>query len=225
MSSGFEMKNLSGVILAAGYSSRMNTWKMELSIKGRPLLYYTLRPMLHLCSEIIVVGGYRIERLTELLEEICSTHSTGREKIRLVDNVEFQKGMFSSVKRGLQEAQEKSRGIFIMPGDMPFVSLDTYLKLSDMLGSQSNKDIIFPTALITMEDGTRRWKKGHPVLLRNNIRDLVIQNGNDAVFRDVLRPFNFDLCPVTDQGICFDIDDETDLEKALSYVENSYKYS
>lgn len=225
MSSGFGKKKLSGVILAAGYSSRMNTWKMELNIKGLPLLYYTMRPMLQLCSEIIVVGGYSIERLSELLEKIPGIDGTGREKIRLVKNDDFQKGMFSSVKRGLQETKENSQGIFIMPGDMPFVSLDTYRKLSDTLGSESGKDIVFPTTLITIDGGGVRWKKGHPVLIRNKVKDLIVQNSNDAIFRDVLKPFSFDLCPVGDQGICFDIDDETDLEKALSYAENSYKYS
>ncbi|MCU7513090.1 MAG: NTP transferase domain-containing protein, partial [Ignavibacteria bacterium] len=50
MVSGANKNKLSGVILAAGFSSRMNAWKMELNIKGRPLLYYTIRPMLEVCS-------------------------------------------------------------------------------------------------------------------------------------------------------------------------------
>ncbi|MGE5430863.1 MAG: nucleotidyltransferase family protein [Syntrophomonadaceae bacterium] len=225
MTSGFEKKRFSGIVLAAGFSSRMNTWKMELSIKGRPLLYYTLRPMLEVCTEIIVVGGYSIERLSELIESVCRTEGFEKENVRLVNNSDFRKGMFSSVRSGLREVNTDSDGIFIMPGDMPFVNLDTYRKLADLLDSENNKDIIFPAALVASADGGKRWKKGHPVLLRKRVKDLIIQNENEAVFRDVLKPFSYELCPVTDDGICFDIDDETDLEKALSYMENRYNYS
>ncbi|MGE5353444.1 MAG: nucleotidyltransferase family protein [Acidobacteriota bacterium] len=218
-------QKLSGVILAAGFSSRMNTWKMELKIKDRPLLYYTIRPMLEVCSEVIIVGGFSIEKLSELIGSISGAMGSEKEKIRLVKNEDFQKGMFSSVKRGLEETDLNSDGIFIMPGDMPFVRLDTYIKLSDLLASGSDKDIMFPATLINMEAGGVRWKKGHPVLLRGRIKDQIIRNENDAVFRDVLRPFSFELCTVGDEGICFDIDEEKDLEKALSYLDDSYKYS
>ncbi|MCU7491254.1 MAG: nucleotidyltransferase family protein [Ignavibacteria bacterium] len=225
MVSGANKNKLSGVILAAGFSSRMNAWKMELNIKGRPLLYYTIRPMLEVCSEVIIVGGYSIEKLSELIDQISRTLGPEKGKIRLVKNEDFRKGMFSSVKKGLQEVNDICDGIFIMPGDMPFVRLDTYKKLSALLSSENENDILFPTALINTEDGGTRWKKGHPVLLSGRVKDLIIKNDNDAVFRDVLRPFSFELCPVEDKGICFDIDDETDLEKALSYLDNSYKYS
>lgn len=225
MTSGVKKRKLTGVVLAAGFSSRMSRWKMEISIKGRPLLYYTLRPMLEVCESIIVVGGYSIERLSELVGDICTAEDTGKEKIRLIKNEDFQKGMFSSVKRGLEEVDASSEAVFIMPGDIPFVSLSTYMMLADLLEEKTDKDVIFPTALINLEGGGVRWKKGHPVLLRNSVRDAVIKNPNDAVFREVLKPFSFGLCPVDDEGICFDIDDETDLHNAHSFIESSYKYS
>lgn len=225
MNDGPKKNRLCGVVLAAGFSSRMSRWKMELEIKDRPLLYYTLSPMLKVCESIIIVGGYSIEKLSELLESICSSGGIQREKIRIVENERFQKGMFSSVKKGLLEAGGDFDGIFIMPGDMPFVRLDTYKKLATALDSDSAKNILFPTALISLPEGGLRWKKGHPVLIRGSLRELIIRNEDDAVFRDVLKPFSFDLCQVKDEGICFDIDDEADLNKALSYIEKNYKYS
>lgn len=225
MTSGIKKRKLTGIVLSAGFSSRMNRWKMEIGIKGRPLLYYTLRPMLEVCESIIVVGGYSIERLSELIGNISLSGDTEKEKIRLVKNEDFQKGMFSSVKRGLEEVDPASDAVFIMPGDIPFVSLSTYMRLIDRLEVKTDKDVIFPTTLINLDEGGVRSKKGHPVLLRNRVREAVIKNPGDAVFREVLKPFSFELCPVEDQGICFDIDDEKDLQNALTFVESSYKYS
>ncbi|HEX2865584.1 MAG TPA: NTP transferase domain-containing protein [Ignavibacteriales bacterium] len=224
MTSGVKKRKLTGVVLAAGFSSRMKGWKMEISIKGRPLLYYTLRPMLEVCENIIVVGGYSIERLSVLVGNICTAEDAGKEKIRLIKNEDFQKGMFSSVKSGLEVVDKSSEAVFIMPGDIPFVSLSTYTMLINLLEEKTDKDVIFPTTLINLEGGGVRWKKGHPVLLRNSVREAVINNPNEAVFREVLKPLSFELCPVSDGGICFDIDDETDLHHALSYIESSYKY-
>ena len=226
MISGSTKNKLVGVVLAAGFSSRMGKWKMELSIKGRPVIYYTIRPMLEVCESVIVVGGYSIERLSALLEKICLPGELQREKIKLVKNENFQKGMFSSVKKGLAAADGNSNGIFVMPGDMPFVSQDTYKKLADFMNQETGgKDVIFPTTLLSIEVDGMRWKKGHPVLLSNRVRELIMQNDDDAVFREVLWPFSFDLCPVCDEGICLDIDDDLDFEKALSYMEKNYKYS
>ncbi|MCU7494365.1 MAG: nucleotidyltransferase family protein [Ignavibacteria bacterium] len=217
-------KKLSGIVLAAGFSSRMNLWKMELVIKGRPLLFYTLRPMLEVCDEIVVVGGFNIGRLSALIDEICRLDRISREKIKLVENEEFPKGMFSSVKKGLGEVDHGCEGIFIMPGDVPFVKAGTYKKLLEMLESESGREVIFPGTLISMEEGNLRLKKGHPVLISGNIRSAILLNRSDAIFRDVLRPFSSGICQVEDEGICFDVDDEKGLKKALLYVENSYKY-
>ncbi|MDP1994901.1 MAG: nucleotidyltransferase family protein, partial [Ignavibacteria bacterium] len=59
----------SGILLAAGNSSRMNKWKIEIEIHNIPLLFHSLQKLTAVCDEVIVVGGCNFDRLVELIEK------------------------------------------------------------------------------------------------------------------------------------------------------------
>ncbi len=80
---------IDGVVLAAGFSSRAGVFKMELPLEGKTLIEHSIEGMHKICDKIIVVGGYRIEKLKEIFCEYS--------KVEVIFNENYQSGMFSSV--------------------------------------------------------------------------------------------------------------------------------
>ncbi len=84
---------IQGIILAGGFSRRAGTNKLTLNIGKETVIDKCVCGMYHLCSEIIVVGGYRIEEIKDILDKYS--------KVKLIYNSNYINGMFSSVKKGL----------------------------------------------------------------------------------------------------------------------------
>ncbi|MHA2494093.1 MAG: nucleotidyltransferase family protein [Candidatus Hodarchaeales archaeon] len=145
------------LILAAGSSSRFQSNKFLAVIDGIPLIHKTLMPFLELESRIkavyVVTGAYT-DDLKTLLREL---------NVKQLHNPLFSSGgMSSSVKIGishLQKDSRKIRGIFVHPGDIPFLETDDLLTMIDAF-ERSLKRIFIPTF------GERR---GHPLLIHMSI--------------------------------------------------------
>ena len=58
--------NFEGIILAAGYSSRMNEWKPAIKINNIPMIIHSIGPMLNVCDRVILVGGYNFDELKKI---------------------------------------------------------------------------------------------------------------------------------------------------------------
>jgi molybdenum cofactor cytidylyltransferase len=105
---------ISGIILAAGSSSRMpNQNKLLAKINGKTILESVLDTALMVdLSQVIVVLGSNAEQLSELLIDYPVT---------LVINDEWEKGMSSSIKTGVEKLEDEINGTMIILGDMPGV--------------------------------------------------------------------------------------------------------
>ena len=126
--------------------------------------------------------------------------------------------MFSSVKIGMLRADHSLDGIFVVPGDMPFIDVETYRTLVTAFVKNPQADLIAPGAVADfgVNKKPEAFKKGHPILIRKRICDSILQENDDAVLRDVLKKKSSTICPVGDEGILLDIDNEADLERANS---------
>lgn len=177
-----------GIILAAGSSSRAGCFKMELPLGDRTLIERSIEGMYNVCSRIIVVGGYRIERIRQLL----SSYS----KVEIVENKGWQAGMFSSVKAGVRHITTER--FFLLPADIPLVPQKVYDELVKHWA-----EIVIPSF-----DG----RKGHPILLsRTIISDILAEPGNSTL-RQVIQRKSCALVPVQDKHILQDIDSMSDYE-------------
>ncbi len=209
-----EKQDFEGLILAAGYSSRMHVWKPGIKISGVPLIIHTIKPMLNCCTRIIIVGGHNFEDLKRLTFEENYLPDSQRGKIVLIKNENFASGMFSSVKCGLRPA-ESSHGIFIIPGDIPFVKSSTYSALIDYFNSNFDRRVFIP--ITEVKAGTElsavTEKKGHPVLIRKEIIPEIISRSDNTSLRDVLKEFPVKYCRVDDAGIFIDLDNKEDYDK------------
>lgn len=182
---------IDGVILAAGLSSRMGTWKMSLKVERKTVLENCVESMYDFCSGIIVVGGHKYRETSELLRPYG--------KVQMVLNNNYLEGMFSSVKAGLSKVH--GQRFFLTPGDYPLIKSETYgelLKYKD--------DIVVPSF---------KGERGHPLFMNSNLICEVTNNSIYASMRDFIDVHGFATAAVEDRGILMDIDTIKDYRRVL----------
>jgi len=192
-----KLRNIDGVVLAAGYSSRMGIFKPELKIDGITMIERTVLNMKKFCDKVLVVGGYKVERVSLLL--------SAYENVEVVYNENFKKGMFTSVKKGLENVSAER--IFIQPADMPFISDKIYQSLVENQG-----DIIIPVF---------NGGKGHPVVISGNIKNKILMERDEERLDQIFERYGYKTVEVTDNSIFKDIDTVDDYKKYGSKTDDS----
>ena len=159
---------ISAILLAAGLSKRMaGENKLTKKIKGIPLIKHSVKNILvSSIDELIVVLGYQ----KEVIKKIIDKH----EKVKFVFNENFENGMASSIKTGLNHLSEKTEAFFICLGDMPMVNHDIY---NQMIKLKNNKEIIVPTY---------KGQQGNPVLFSNSMKEKIITIQDDMGAKKIL---------------------------------------
>lgn len=155
---------------------------MTLELGDKPLLAHCLDGMYNICSRVIVVGGYQYEKLLPILVQY--------PKAQLVVNENYQAGMFSSVKRGLEFVTTER--FFLTPGDYPAISGDVY---QQMLGEIA--EIVIPTY---------QGQKGHPVLIQSGLIDEITTDSVYTSLREFIAMKGYKTVEVGDPGILYDLD-------------------
>lgn len=179
------------VILAGGYSSRANAFKMELKLEGKPVLQHVIDAFIPICTHIVVVGGYQIERIYPLVPKY-------EDKVTVVYNTDYSSGMFSSVKKGIGEVTGSR--FFLTPGDCPLLSTDTCRQLLEYGGQ-----IVKPVC---------RGKGGHPVLLSCECIKEILAEPDESNLKIYLAKKQVIQIETEDEGILLDVDTPVDFEKA-----------
>ena len=159
---------ISAILLAAGQSKRMDGEnKLTKEIKGIPLIKLSVKNILaSSVDELIIVLGYQKEIIEKLIDK--------NEKIKFVFNKDFESGMATSIKAGLNHLSKKTEAFFICLGDMPMVSHDIY---DQLVKSKNNKEVIVPTY---------KGKQGNPVLFNKSMKEKVIDISGDIGAKKIL---------------------------------------
>lgn len=180
------MINSDGIVLAAGLSSRADGWKMGMELHGVPLIVHTVTAMHNAVARVIVVGGYNIERLQQILAPYPF--------VELVENVDWRNGMFSSVQTGVRRVVSGS--FFLTPGDIPYIAPRIYGLLAG--GSCPVRIPVY------------NQKKGHPVWCDSRVVQAVLGASADSNLKQVLQQFETEFIAVDDDGMLFDLDTPED---------------
>ena len=159
---------ISAILLAAGQSKRMNGKnKLAEKIKNVPLIKYSVKNiLLSSVDELIVVLGYQ----KEIIEKIIDKHT----KIKFVFNKEFDSGMASSIKMGLDHLSENTEAFFICLGDMPMVNYSIY---NELIKFRNQKSILVPTY---------KSKQGNPVLFHKSMKKKIMNISGDFGAKKIL---------------------------------------
>ena len=159
---------ISAILLAAGQSKRMTGEnKLTKEIQGSPLIKHSVKNILvSSIDELIIVLGYQ----KEIIEKLIDTN----EKIKFVFNKDFESGMASSIKIGLNNLSKKTESFFICLADMPMVNKDIY---NELIKFKNNNKIIVPTY---------KGKQGNPVLFSISMKEQVLSIQGDAGAKKIL---------------------------------------
>ncbi len=191
---------MEAIVLAAGYSSRANAFKMTLPMGQMSVLEQTISKFEGLCSRVIVVAGFQAEIIQEEIAKIISKNAYSFQ-IKFVYNENFNQGMFHSIQKGCNEVNAPT--FFITPGDCPLVKKETV-----QLVAKHKGNVVIPSF---------DYKGGHPIKLSSEVKQKILETNPESNLRVVLGGYEKQYMNVDDAGVLMDIDTPEDYQKAIDY--------
>ena len=179
-----------GIILAGGFSSRAISNKMLFDFDGKPLIWHAINGMRPFVDRIIVVTGRYDQEIKSALRD--------EKDIVYAYNKDYSKGMFSSVKTGVTFADGD---FFILPGDCPFVSRETY-----ELILKGTKPVRFPRC---------GEKDGHPLFIKASLKESLLNEPDDSNLKAFRNRQDYEVIMIDDPNVSIDIDTQEDYQSVL----------
>jgi CTP:molybdopterin cytidylyltransferase MocA len=189
------------IIIAAGYSSRMNDFKPLLTFFDQSALARLVQTYQESnVPEIYVVTGHRSVEIQQALQG---------SKVHFVYNEAYDDGMFGSIQKGLHVMSEAIDAFFVQPVDIPLIKPSTIACLMEAY-ARERKGVLYPTFL---------GKKGHPPLIDTKYKAAICKSQGEGGLKKVLEAFFEDaLCVrVCDQAVLMDMDTPEDYRRLLNY--------
>jgi molybdenum cofactor cytidylyltransferase len=181
---------ISGLILAAGQGKRAGYAKLSRMIGDKPMLEHVAEKAVKSdLSEIIVVTGF--ER--DFAEQIAKKYG-----FKTCHNSNYEKGMSTSLKKGVQVLSDDCLGFAVILGDMPYIKTSTIDALiTAYLDCQ--KGFVIPTY---------QNRRGHPTIISTKYRQEILEIYGDKGARDVIGANIEDVLflEVDEVGILKDVD-------------------
>lgn len=194
-------RKIAGLIVAAGYSSRMGAFKPLLPLGGKTVIETAVDSLRHGgVTDVRVVVGHRAEDLYPLLERL---------QVCVIENPRYAEGMFSSVVAGLTTLAGETDAFFLLPGDTPLIRKRS---MKDMLRQyrKTGAAVVYPVF---------HAQRGHPPLISARCYESILTGNGAGGLRDILDRFAADSVEVelADQGVLLDIDTMEDYRKLSNF--------
>lgn len=156
---------VSGLILAAGLSGRMNSFKPLLKIKNQTIIQIIVDKLLNVCDNVVIVTGFKSGEIKSVIEK--------SDRIKFVFNEEYEEGMFTSLKKGLSELSNSDWTIYHFV-DQPFLPRSFYSEFVAQIDQRYN--------WVQPEFNS---VKGHPILIDRSIYQIILNEGDDSSLRNI----------------------------------------
>lgn len=199
--------NITGIILSAGKSGRMGRFKPLINYKNKSFLKNVIINLDPVCSKIIIVTGFNSK---ELEKKIIAQFENREElviknKLLFVENSFFEKGMFTSLQKGLSLASDTDWVLYHFV-DQPGLPKEFYLDFIGQIDNVSNW--IQPSY---------NNRNGHPILIKNDLFDIISNCDESSNLRDLSREpvVKKKLWDCYYQNVLQDIDTEEDYKASL----------
>ena len=190
---------MSAVVLSAGFSSRMGRFKPLLRIGEKTVVERAVSVFREGgIDDVVVVVGHRAGEIRP---------AVARAGGRSVENEEYAKGMFTSVKAGARSVSSQSQAFFVMPVDIPLVRPSTVTLLVRTYLENPGR-IVYPVF---------DSRRGHPPLIPSPLASAIAKSSSGDGLRGFLgehEALALEL-PVPDRNILLDMDSPENYEEAL----------
>lgn len=185
---------VAGLVLAAGYSSRMEKFKPLLSLGGRLVIQRVIETLRQGgIEDVTVVVGHRASDIVPIIEELGA---------KTVLNPDFASGMYSSVKAGIGAIADRCDGCLLLPVDVPLVRPATIERL---LHTQANSrpPVLYPVF---------RNRRGHPPYISSRLFPEILSSDGTGGLCSILARHAAEAAKVAvyDEGVHWDMDTPAD---------------
>jgi molybdenum cofactor cytidylyltransferase len=188
---------VTGLVLAAGSSSRLGQPKQLLPFRGTTLLDATLS-VARECGfdQLLVTVGGAAEGVRRTVD------FSGAD---VIENNQYTKGCSSSISAAIAAVDDRTNGLVLMLGDQPGVTPDTTRRLID--GAADS-----PLGVCRYADG-----RGHPFWFHRDVfADLLTLHGDKAVWK-LLESGRYTVTDVDIDGpVPLDVDTWEDYQSLLT---------
>ena len=143
---------MTGIILAAGLSSRMGKNKLLLPFGSKTILASSIENAISTIGHVIVVTGNDREQT----ESIAAAYN--------IDSIycpDYRKGQLASMLKGIESIENDD--FAIIPGDLPMIAGSDFRKAMELLSSY---DAVRPE---------HKGTPGHPVMFRKENRESILE--------------------------------------------------
>jgi molybdenum cofactor cytidylyltransferase len=192
---------VSGIILAAGESTRMGSPKALLKIGDKSFAQQIVDTLIaSRVLDIVIVLGADAESIQSQLNWFEG---------KTVINKEWEKGQLSSALSGLHAVEQHDlHGVLIWPVDRPLVSRHVVVGMLHQFWTK-HKQIVVPIY---------RGRRGHPVLFGKNLFHDLERAPMDVGVRSVLqaRPDDVLEYQTEEEGVVINIDSPEDHQKYVA---------
>jgi molybdenum cofactor cytidylyltransferase len=153
---------IAAVVLAAGRSTRMGTFKLLEPVAGVPLVRRTVEALLQSsAADVVVVTGNRAADVRAALSGL---------DVRFTENLDYADGISTSLKTGLGALGDDIDGALIALADMPDIEPGHVDRLIAAFAPHDARTIVVPT---------RHGKRGNPILwARQHFADMAAVTGD-----------------------------------------------
>lgn len=187
------------LILAAGNSSRLGEPKQLLNFKGKSLLRHVAEESLKTTDSVVVVTG---SAHSEISQEIVNL------KVKIIDNVNWNEGMGSSIQIGFKELLNSFPTIencIISVCDQPYIVAEIFSDLIQMQ-KDSQRGIVASKYADTL---------GTPVLFtKKYFEDLSNLSGKEGA-KKLVQKFKDDTAEINFEKGEIDIDTQNDYQQLI----------
>ena len=191
---------ISGIILAAGLSTRMGEPKQLLPFGGSTIIETVIDNLLgSKLNEVIVVVGHEAEKIKAHIQH---------KPVKIVLNPDYPEGMLTSAQCGARSISESADAFAMTLVDLPLITPDL-INLVINAYVQTEHGIAVPSY---------NYRRGHPVIFdRRYAADILALDGNSGGVRSLFRKYADDIhyVDVDTDRILRDIDYREDYEEAL----------
>jgi CTP:molybdopterin cytidylyltransferase MocA len=191
------------VILAAGLSKRMGTFKPLLPVGDRPAILRSIDTAKAAgINEIIVVTGHKRGELEDLLRAEAP-------EARLIYNDDYHGDMFISVCLGVSALSKSQSGFFLLPADCCAITPGTLAALAESFTRTGASAVARPKY---------KGRRGHPPLVPTLYKDRLLSYGGGDGTKGFLATLPTVEIETDDPGILLDMDTPEDYVALLNHL-------
>ena len=191
---------ISGIILAAGLSTRMGEPKQLLPFGNSTIIETVIDNLLESkLNEVIVVVGHEAKKVRAHIQH---------KPVKIAFNPDYRQGMLTSAQCGVRSISASADALAMTLVDLPLITPDLVNLVIDTY-AQAESGIAVPSY---------NYRRGHPVIFnRRYAADILALDEDSGGVRSLFKKYKDDIHYVTvdTDRVLTDIDYRTDYEEAL----------